>query len=83
MVSRNWKARRDRRDCAAHPRPPGGDGGEGEQEAGRDGGGVWQEGVAGRYLSFTQSDSGFIIVGTKARATRTIGVGCPVLLNAQ
>lgn len=38
---------------------------------------------AGRYLSFTQGDSGFIIVGTKVRATKTIGLGCAVLLSAQ
>ena len=38
---------------------------------------------SGRYLSFTQNESGFIIVGTKVRAAKTIGIGCPVLLSAQ
>lgn len=37
----------------------------------------------GRLLSFTQNDSGFSIIGTKAGATKTIGVGCPVILSAQ
>jgi len=37
---------------------------------------------SGRLLSFTQGDSGLIIVGTKARASKTIGIGCPILLGA-
>lgn len=37
----------------------------------------------GRYLSFTQNESGFIIIGTKVRATKTIGLGCAVSLSAQ
>jgi hypothetical protein len=36
----------------------------------------------GRLLSFTQSDSGLIIIGTKFRAAKTIGIGCPILLSA-
>lgn len=36
----------------------------------------------GRLLSFNYGAGGLIIVGTKVRATKTIGVGCPILLSA-
>jgi len=37
---------------------------------------------SGRYLSFNYGASGLTIIGTKVRATKTIGVGCPILLDA-
>ena len=40
-------------------------------------------GWRGRLVSFNYSGSGLIVVATKAYATKTIGFGCPILLEGQ
>lgn len=38
---------------------------------------------SGRLLLFNYGESGLIIVGTKPGAKKTIGIGCPILLDMQ
>ena len=38
---------------------------------------------SGRLLSFNYGESGLIIIGTTPGAKKTVGIGCPVLLDMQ